>query len=141
MADDPDLSLAEDLRVAVGDFVRRVRAYDTMPPGQVAVLGHLGRVGALSIADLARREQVKHQSMTRTVNLLAGQGLVALGPAEADRRQVVVMITPSGSDRLNRERQARARVIADALGDLSEPERAVAARIPAILRKLLQDAG
>jgi hypothetical protein len=41
----------------------------------MAVLGHLDRMGSLSIADLARHEQVKHQSMTRTVNLLHARGM------------------------------------------------------------------
>jgi DNA-binding MarR family transcriptional regulator len=79
--------------------------------------------------------------MTRTVNLLVDQGLVALGAAETDRRQVVVTITSPGIDRLNGERQTRAAIIAGALGALTDSERAVAARIPAVLGKLLQNAG
>lgn len=134
MSDDEDL--AEELRAAVGDFVRRVRAHDTMPAGQAAVLGHLGRAGALSIAELARREQVRHQSMTRTVGLLAEQGLVSLGAAETDRRQVVVAISAEGVERLAVERRARASAIADALRGLTPEERAIAARIPAILARL-----
>jgi DNA-binding MarR family transcriptional regulator len=132
-----DVDLAEDLRAAVGDFVRRVRAHDTMPAGQAAVLGHLSRGGALSIADLARREQVRHQSMTRTVNLLAEQELVALSPAETDRRQVVVLITEAGAARLAEERRTRAAAIATALREqLTPEERAVVARLPGILRKV-----
>ena len=134
MSDDVDL--AEELRAAVGDFVRRVRAHDTMPAGQAAVLGHLGRAGSLSIAELARREQVRHQSMTRTVGLLAEQGLVELGTAETDRRQVVVAITGEGSERLATERHARASAIAGALRELTPDERSIATRIPEILKKL-----
>jgi DNA-binding MarR family transcriptional regulator len=131
-----DLDLAEGLRAAVGDFVRRIRAHDTMPPGQAAVLGHLARGGPLSIADLARHEQVRHQSMTRTVGLLADQAWVALTPAETDRRQVVVSITEAGAARLAEERETRAAAIARALRELTPAERATAARIPALLRKL-----
>ncbi|MET0422545.1 MAG: MarR family transcriptional regulator [Actinoplanes sp.] len=132
-----DVDLAEDLRAAVGGFVRRVRAHDTMPFGQTAVLGYLGRGGTLSIADLARREQVRHQSMTRTVNLLADQGLVTLSPAETDRRQVAVLLTPAGADRLAEVRRTRAAAIATALREqLTPEERAIVARIPEILRKV-----
>ncbi|MDP9793828.1 DNA-binding MarR family transcriptional regulator [Catenuloplanes nepalensis] len=131
-----DLELAEALRAAVGDFVRRVRTLEAMPPGQLAALGHLGREGALSIADLARREGVRHQSMTRTVHLLAEQHLVTLTPDPLDRRQVVVVITPAGSARLTEARHARAAIVADALRTLSPEERDVAARIPAVLRRL-----
>jgi DNA-binding MarR family transcriptional regulator len=139
MSDHADLlALAEDLRAAIGDFVRHVRAYDTMPPGQVAVLGHLARSGALSIAELARRERVKHQSMTRTVNLLADQSLVSLGATETDRRQVIVTLTGTGKHRLADERRLRATIIADTMrSKLTTHEIAVAARIPAVLRKLL----
>ncbi|UQU62028.1 MarR family transcriptional regulator [Couchioplanes caeruleus] len=137
-SEDP-VRVAEELRSAMGDFVRHVREHDTMPRSQTAVLGHLDRAGALSIAELARRERVRHQSMTRTVGLLAEQGLVTLGPGEADRRQVVVTVTPEGVRRLDAERRHRAGFIAAALDTLNGEERAVVARIPAVLRKLMGD--
>lgn len=131
-----DLDLAEALRAAVGDFVRRVRPLEAMPPGQLSALGHLGREGALSIADLARREGVRHQSMTRTVGLLAEQDLVTLRPDGLDRRQVVVVITEAGAGRLAEARRLRASAIAETLRALTPEERQVAARIPDIIRKL-----
>ncbi|SNY75410.1 DNA-binding transcriptional regulator, MarR family [Paractinoplanes atraurantiacus] len=131
------MELAEALRVAIGDFVRRARAGDRMPAGQAAVLGHLDRAGAVSIAELARREQVRHQSMTRTVHLLHDQGFVALKPHETDRRQVVVEISDEGRAALAGERRHRAAGIAEAIQhDLDEGEREVVRRIPEILAKL-----
>ena len=41
------------------------------------MLGHLDRAGALSIADLARHEEVRHQSMTRTVERRARASIIA----------------------------------------------------------------
>ncbi|MEV4350575.1 MarR family transcriptional regulator [Actinoplanes sp. NPDC049596] len=132
-----EAELAEALRVAIGDFVRRARAGDRMPPGQAAVLGRLDRDGALSIADLARRERVRHQSMTRTVHLLEGQGFVARRPHEADRRQVVVELSDQGRAALTEERRHRATGIAEAIRvDLDEEEREIVRRIPGVLRKL-----
>jgi DNA-binding MarR family transcriptional regulator len=132
-----DLDLADDLRAAVGDFVRRVRANDTMPPGQAAVLGHLDRGGPLSIADLARREQVRHQSMTRTVGLLKDQGLVTAAPHADDGRVVVLTITDAGVRALDQGRHSRAAGIADAIRTALTPaERELVARVPALLRKL-----
>jgi DNA-binding MarR family transcriptional regulator len=131
-----DLDLAEALRAAVGDLVRRVRPLEVMPPGQLAALGYLGREGALSIADLARREGVRHQSMTRTVGLLAEQDLVTLRPDGLDRRQVVVVITEAGANRLTEARQVRAAAVAERLRALTPEERAIAAKMPEILRKL-----
>ncbi|GAA2908222.1 MarR family transcriptional regulator [Actinoplanes cyaneus] len=131
-----DLDLAEELRAAIGDFVRRARVHDEMPPGQAAVLGHLARSGPLSIADLARLEQVKHQSMARTVGLLADQALVALGRHDADRRQVMLTLTTAGADALASARLARAAGIARAIRDLDDDELEVIRRIPEVLRKL-----
>jgi DNA-binding MarR family transcriptional regulator len=132
-----DLEAAEELRSAIGDFVRRVRVFDRMPPGQAAVLGHLDRTGPLSIADLARLERVKHQSMARTVGLLHDQGHVALAPHEQDRRQVVVAVTGTGRRALDAERHHRASIIARTLHrDLDDEEREIVRRLPAILRKL-----
>lgn len=135
MSDD-DLDLAEDLRVAIGDFVRHVRVLETMPPGQAGALGHLVRQGPHSIADLARLERVKHQSMARTVGLLASQDLVTLAPAEHDRRQVVVTVTEAGVARLAEQRRVRAERIAAAVTTLGDEERDLVARLPALLRKL-----
>ncbi|MEU7869159.1 MarR family transcriptional regulator [Dactylosporangium sp. NPDC049140] len=132
-----DLELAEELRVSIGDFVRRVRVHDRMPPGQAAALGHLDRGGPLTIAELARREQVKHQSMTRTVNLLEGLGRVALRADDRDARQLLVAITAAGRAALGEERGQRAAAIARAMhDDLDESEREVLRRLPAIIRKL-----
>lgn len=134
---DPHLAEAEALRAAIGDFVRRVRAGDRMPPGQAAVLGHLDREGPLSIADLARREQVRHQSMTRTVHLLRDHGHAGLTSHPDDRRQVVVAITAEGRAALAAERHHRAAGMAAAIGhDLDDAEREILRRLPAILRKL-----
>ena len=108
-----------------------------MPAGQAAVLGHLQRAGALSIADLARREQVRHQSMTRTVSLLKDQDLVAASTVQTDRRQVVILITEAGARRLADERRRRSSSIAAAIrDDLDADEQRIVARIPDILRKL-----
>ena len=128
--------LGEELRVSIGAFVRQVRQLATMPAGQAAVLGHLDRGGDRSIAELARLEEVKHQSMARTVGLLVEAGLAELGSAPHDRRQVVVAITALGRDRLGEQRRARAAWIEDRLAALDAEERDLLARVPGLLRKL-----
>ncbi|WP_370067033.1 MarR family winged helix-turn-helix transcriptional regulator [Streptacidiphilus sp. MAP5-3] len=128
---------AELLRVSVGEFVRWARAGDVMPGGQAAVLGHLARVGALSITDLAARESVRHQSMARTVGLLTDQGLVQVETDPLDRRRVLVQITGEGLARLGDERRHRAAGIAAAMqATLDDEERALCRRIPGLLDKL-----
>ena len=131
------LEQAEQLRVAVGEFVRRGRAEDAMPGGQAAVLGYLDRTGPVSITDLAARVRVRHQSMARTVQLLHAAGLVIVDRDPGDHRRVRVGLTPAGLGELAADRTRRATWIAAAARDhLTPDERAVYQQIPAILAKL-----
>ena len=127
---------AERLRTAVGEFVRRIRAGDAMPANQQDVLRHLSADGALSIADLAVRQGVRHQSMARTVKLLEAQQLVTVGPDAADRRRVVVRATERGVQQLAAGRTARARRIAEDVDRLDDADRELLARLPDLLDRL-----
>ena len=86
-------TLASDLRVVIGQLIRRLRAERRdLPLAQVTVLGRLDRLGPAAISDLAADERVRPQSMASTVAWLADRGLVAREPARrrptpvADRR-------------------------------------------------------
>jgi DNA-binding MarR family transcriptional regulator len=108
--------LAEDLRAAVGQLVRSTKQnLGTMPDAEAAVLGLLDRDGPRTIAELAQTRGVRHQSAARTVKELALTGLVATRPHPTDGRKLLVHITPAGRTALERERQARADVLADAI--------------------------
>lgn len=50
-----------------------------------------------TISDLAERLQIRHHSAVGLVDRLAGQGLVVRAPAQQDRRQVHVTLSPAGS--------------------------------------------
>ncbi|MEV0710367.1 MarR family winged helix-turn-helix transcriptional regulator [Nocardia aurea] len=138
--DDYSVADAEQLRLAVGRFVRHVRSVDTMPAGQAAVLGHLRRDGPSAIVALAERERVRHQTMARTVRLLADQGLVDLGTDANDKRRVIVTLSAAGAARLDDERTSRAAWIARAAQrELTDQERTVLQRLPTVLGKLVGD--
>ena len=133
---------AERIRVAMGQFVRKLRAVDTTPAGQAAVLGYLARSGPLSITDLAELVRVRHQSMARTVKLLEAAGHAEVQPDPADRRRVLVLITREGTTRLRAERLSRASWIARAMhSQLDDSERDLLRQLPAILDKLTADDG
>jgi DNA-binding MarR family transcriptional regulator len=133
------LAQAEALRSATGRLVRQiVRRTQEMPSGQAAVLGHLDREGRLAITDLADRQQVRHQSMARTVKLLADQVLVDLCPDEGDRRRVIVEITELGHSRLDHQRRHRAATIAAAISTLPADQRETLKAVPALLDALTE---
>ncbi|RSO02431.1 MarR family transcriptional regulator [Streptomyces sp. WAC 06783] len=114
--------LAEDLRQSIGELVRAVRAVDTMPPGEAAVLGFLDRGGPLTTADLAQRRGVTHQSAAKSVKDLVGGGLARTEPHPGDGRKLLVHITDAGRARLRRERERRARTLNAAIRDTCGPE-------------------
>jgi DNA-binding MarR family transcriptional regulator len=129
---------AADLRLAVGRFVRRVRAEaSTLPPSQMAVLGRLDREGPLTIADLAAAERVSHQSMTRLVATLSAARLVKAGPRAPDRRRKLLAISAAGHRALTAQRTHRTDHLAAAIAtQLTDDEHHTLAQAAALLDRL-----
>jgi DNA-binding MarR family transcriptional regulator len=110
----PDVvDLAEDLRSAVGAFVRIVR-YDTDTPRSAGMdtLELLERAGPVNIATLAQIRNVKHQSMRLVTAQLEEDGLVEREPDPEDGRSVLFAVTARGRQRLRDGRAARTAHIA-----------------------------
>lgn len=108
--------LAEDLRAAVGHLVRSTKqSSGTMPAAEAAILGLLDREGPRTIAELAQARGVRHQSAAKTIKDLTLAGLVATEDHPTDGRKLLVHITRPGRVALERERHARADVLADAI--------------------------
>lgn len=116
--------IAGALRVAIGTLVRRARTTDPMPLGQAAVLGFLDRERPMSISELAARQQVRHQSMARTVGRLVDLGYVEQRPHPDDKRKVLVTLTGAGSQALAARRRRRTDWLAEAIStELTVAER------------------
>ena len=91
----------------------------------------------MTIAALADRRRVKHQSMRLVLGPLAEDGLVALSADAADRRSKSVAITAAGREALRRDRLARAAAIELRIRDgLTAAERDVLAAAVPILERL-----
>ncbi|WP_399894567.1 MarR family winged helix-turn-helix transcriptional regulator [Streptomyces sp. BBFR51] len=114
--------LAEELRHSIGELVRAVRAADTMPPGEAAVLGFLDRGGPLTTADLARLRGVTHQSAAKSVKDLSAAGLVHGEQHPDDGRKLLVHLTGAGRSRLQRERTLRAGALGAAIRETLDPD-------------------
>jgi DNA-binding MarR family transcriptional regulator len=72
----------------VGRFVRATRANaDVLPPTRAEVLAQLERDGPCSIAELAARRGVRHQTMSRMVADLEQLDLVARAKLIGQRRR------------------------------------------------------
>ncbi len=89
-----------DLIQAIGLLVRRVRAAAVsheISLTESTVMARLARHGAATIADLARAESMKPQSMGTTIAALEEMGLVERRPHPTDGRQVNIELTPKGA--------------------------------------------
>jgi DNA-binding MarR family transcriptional regulator len=130
-------ALAAELRVTFGQLIRRLRAENTAPLGQVAVLGRLDREGPQSISDLAAKERMRPQSMAQTVRELEDAGLVLRRADPDDKRRAFIELTPAGHAALEANRQSRLDWLSRALTNaLSEDERAVLEAAAPLLRRI-----
>lgn len=99
---DPDPALREiatRLRVSISAFRRR--SHDALTEGdltgpQLTALSRLERLGPMTTADLARREQITPQSMGSTVADLERLDLVAREPDATDGRRRLLTVTADG---------------------------------------------
>jgi DNA-binding MarR family transcriptional regulator len=131
--------VASELRVVLGQLMRRLRAEHRFPLSHGAVLGRLDREGAQSVSDLAAAERVRPQSMAQTVSDLEGDGLVERNPDPKDGRRQLVSLTKEGIETLQEDRRHRAGWLAQAIeSDLSPDEQAVLRDAVDLLRRLAE---
>jgi len=131
--------LASDLRVVLGQLVRRLRSEHGFSLSHGAVLGRLDREGAQTISQLAVAERVRPQSMAQTVGELEADGLVSRRPDPDDRRKALVELTDEGRRVLGLERRQREGWLAEAISQSFSPsEQEVLLRATVLLRRLAE---
>lgn len=82
---------------------------------QLTALSRLERLGPVTTAELARREQITPQAMGATVAILEDGGLVARAADPADGRRWLLTVTDAGRAVLSSERSAVADRMAAAM--------------------------
>ena len=134
----PDIPLvASELRVVIGQLVRRLRAEHSFSLAQGAVLGRLDREGARSTSDLASAERMRPQSMAQTVAELEEGGLISRRPDPKDGRRALLELTPKGRETLEGERRQRVGWLTQAITEqLTEEEQAALGEAVALLARL-----
>jgi DNA-binding MarR family transcriptional regulator len=128
--------LAADLRVAVGQLVRRLRSENLFPLTQTWVLGRIDREGPASVSDLAQALRVRPQSMAQTVGDLEAEGMVERNPDPDDRRRALVSLTAAGQSRIEADRAAREGWLVRALEELPESDLETIERSVEILERV-----
>jgi DNA-binding MarR family transcriptional regulator len=130
---------ASELRLVLGQLLRRLRAENTIPISHLAVLSRLDREGPQTTSSLATAERMRPQSMAQIVTELNADGLVARRPDADDRRQVIVELTAGGRKLLGTSRRQREDWLSRAIADeLSPGEQKTLAKAIAVLRRLAE---
>ena len=135
--------LATELRRGVVRLARRLR--DKHPPGsltpaRLSVLRWLQQQGAMTAGQIAAADSLQPQSVTRLLSALQQDGLIARLIDDADRRRVVVSITPAGVRVLRADAAHRDEWLAAAIdATLNEDERAILAQASALLDRLANE--
>jgi DNA-binding MarR family transcriptional regulator len=113
---------AGELRLVLGQLVRRLRAEYSFPVAQASVLSRLDREGARTTSELAVAERVRAQSMAQTLAELEAAGLIARRPDPDDRRRILIELTELGRDRVLEGRGRREDWLAAAIAAELSPE-------------------
>src|ERR1700722_4094483 len=110
-----------DFVQAVGLLVRRLRAVGGVQDvscSQMSVLKRLDTGGPATIADLARAESVKPQSMGSTIAALEEMGMVERTAHPTDGRQMNIRLTAKGAAERKRTQDAKQAWIRGAISQL-----------------------
>ena len=94
------------IRYGVMHLARRMRLErgdESLSPSKLILLGWLLRSGPMTATELAARERVRPQSLTRTLAGLEEDGLIDRRAGESDRRQSVIAITEQGRAAVNHD--------------------------------------
>ena len=117
------VSAAGELRIVLGQLVRRLRSEYSFPISHAAALSRLDREGAQTTSALARAERMRPQSMAQTVAELESAGLVRRRPDPLDGRRTIIELTELGRERLRVDRRRREGWLTEAiLSELSPDE-------------------
>lgn len=112
---------------AIGRLQARIRRHlvtQGLGLSAVRTLMTLARQGPKRLTELAAIEQVTQPSMSVLVARLAADGLVNRSPGASDARLIIVSITERGHEALQAILKSRNELLAEAINQLSESERA-----------------
>jgi DNA-binding MarR family transcriptional regulator len=107
-------ALADDLSRLARRLRRRPVSGELSEP-ESAALAQLTRDNAMTVADLARAEEVRPQSMGAVVGALERRGLLKRQRDRTDGRRVLITVTKAGREAIDRGRAPRGDQLAEGL--------------------------
>lgn len=144
MNDGPDdLRAAAALRAGLARLNRRLRTQDEaggVGSTGLSLLGRLYRSGPCTASELAAREGLQPQSLTRTLQMLEERGLISRATDEGDRRRSTITIMDTGLLLLHKVMRSREAWLARAMATTLSPTERELLRLAASLLERLADA-
>jgi DNA-binding MarR family transcriptional regulator len=130
-----------DLIQTIGLLVRRVRAAAAtheLSMTESGVMGRLAKDGPATIADLARAESMKPQSMGTTIAALEERGFVERKPHPTDGRQMNIQLTARGFEVRKSAGDAKQIWLTQAISQLDKSEQATLFAAGEIIKRLVK---
>lgn len=131
----------DNLTQAIGLFVRRARsaaASQELSMTESVVMARLAKDGPATIADLARAEGMKPQSMGTTIAALEEMGMVERKPHPTDGRQVNIQLTAQGAAVRKSISEAKRTWLGQAIAQLDKREQATLFAAGEIIKRLAE---
>ena len=138
-----DVTALADQFMRMAKRIRHRSAHDLAPlnltPSQARALRAIARAEPVRIVTLAARLDIVPRSATTVVDALEQQGLVTRAPDPADRRSVLVQLSPVGRDRMSHLHDSQRQAAGDLFRTLPTADRTDLARILATLDTALAE--
>lgn len=136
-----DQELAQDLRLAIGRFARRLRQLyadgdDRLTFLELAVLQRLDRLGPSTPTELATQEAVTSAAIAPVVRSLEEQGLLTRSADPSDGRRSIIAIAGEGRRVLGKRETVSVTRVRHALSTLDADARRQIARVIPLLEKV-----
>ncbi len=134
---------ASSIRRSVFRLVRRMRlerADEKLSLFKLSILGILYRKDAVTATELATRERIRPQSLTRLLAYLEKRGFISRQPDGADRRRLLITLTSEGKKALTADiHRKEAWLTKEMKQTLSPHERRLLLRASRLLDRLTKD--
>lgn len=141
MAEAGTRDLAMRLHAASIRLLRALRREDDgsgLSAPRLSALSVIAFAGPLSLAELARAEQVRPPTMSRIVEALVKAGLVTRQAEATDRRSVRIAVTDDGRRLMEAGRERRILALGERLERLADSELRALARGVEIFEQLVR---
>jgi DNA-binding MarR family transcriptional regulator len=124
-------------------ILRRLRSEHGVSGSKLIILGHLYREnGPMTATELAKRERLQPQSLTRIISELTARSLIKRKRDPSDRRQLLLEITQRGKDLIVVDAQRQSEWLVSSIKqNLTRTECHLVTAAAELLNTLAQDNG